>query len=105
MRHQGLIGLAGACAILMLAGSALGSAPATTMTVLDVRMGPGGQYPVVGVIRAGTRVSIEECAQASKWCSIRASDMSGWVNSDYLLADLSSIRVALRDLDGPSVSG
>jgi len=68
---------------------------ATATTDLNVRAGPGSQYPVVGVIGAGQATVIDGCIQGSKWCSVANEGGKGWVFSDYLTAEFGGSPVVL----------
>ena len=67
------LGLAAAPA---LAGGAVAS------TAVNVRAGPGGSHPVIGVLAAGERVHIDHCR--GPWCLVRQSGPDGWVDANYL---------------------
>lgn len=102
-------------AVLLLSGSAFADVAATATTELNVRAGPGTQYPVIGVIGGGTGVGIQGCVEGSKWCSVNVNGAVGWVYSDYLVADLSGSPIVLTErpaelqvpvvtYDGPSAA-
>ncbi|MBL8593102.1 MAG: SH3 domain-containing protein, partial [Devosia sp.] len=60
--------------LVTLAGLGLAGAPASAggavaSTVVNVRAGPGGSYPIVGVLAAGERVRIDHCR--GPWCLVR----------------------------------
>ncbi|HET9904720.1 MAG TPA: SH3 domain-containing protein [Xanthobacteraceae bacterium] len=74
--------LALAAAVLGLtAGTAL-ARPAVSETSLNVRSGPGTQYPVVGVLQAGETVDAGPCTRS--WCRVASSGGSGWASARYL---------------------
>jgi len=58
------------------------AAPATAMVALNVRGGPGINYPVIDTLEAGERVNSTRCA--SGWCFIEQSGPDGWVSENYL---------------------
>lgn len=86
---------AAAAAFLALAGTAQAETPVSAVTDLNVRAGPGPQYPVVGVLAAGQSATLTGCLQNSKWCTIAEANESAWVYSDYLTADFGGERVVL----------
>lgn len=47
-----------------------------------LRAGPGGHYPVVGVLRAGDRNEVGRCQ--GDWCHVTIGGTSGWVHAAYL---------------------
>ena len=53
--------LLGAGAALLLSTGAALAVPATAQTDLNVRSGPGTQYPVVGSIQGGETVDVGSC--------------------------------------------
>jgi uncharacterized protein YraI len=71
-------------AALLVAGTAFAAVPASTTADLNMRSGPGTQYPVMHVIAANDAVSVETCATDSKWCMVMHNGATGWVYSDYL---------------------
>lgn len=71
----GLVGLSLAAAPA-LAGGAVAS------TLVNVRAGPGGSHPVIGVLGAGERVRIDHCR--GPWCLVQKSGPDGWVDANYL---------------------
>lgn len=79
-----------AAALAALAGTAFAQAPATATatTDLNVRAGPGPQYPVVGVIGANQEAALDGCMEGSKWCRVTIDGAQGWAYSDYLTATL-----------------
>lgn len=73
--------------LVSLVGFGLAAAPAlaggtVASTVVNVRAGPGGSYPVIGVLGAGERVRIDHCR--GPWCLVRQSGPDGWVDANYL---------------------
>jgi uncharacterized protein YraI len=86
-----------AVAALALGGAAMAQTAATATTDLNIRSGPGPQYPVTGVIEAGGAATVNGCLQGSKWCTVTTSGGEGWVYSDYLTADLSGSAVVLTE--------
>ena len=83
--------LAAAGTVLALGGIASAQTLAQATTELNVRAGPGSQYPVVGVLAAGQDVAIKGCLANGRWCSID----EGWVFADYLSGDFGGGRVVL----------
>lgn len=79
---------------LAASGAAFAATSATAVTDLNVRAGPGPEYPVVGLVGAGQAAIVTGCIQGSKWCTL---DNGGWVYSDYLTADVSGSAVILTE--------
>ena len=74
--------LLGAGAALLLSTGAALAVPATAQTDLNVRSGPGTQYPVVGSIQGGETVDAGACTGG--WCRVSFSGGTGWASRSYL---------------------
>ncbi len=66
-------------------------------TNLNLRAGPGSQYPVVGVIGAGQSTLVKGCINQGKWCNVSTGSEEAWAYSDYLAMDSNGTRVILSD--------
>jgi len=84
-------------ALITLSSAALADTPVSATVDLNVRAGPGPQYPVIGVLSAGQSTSLMGCLAGSKWCTIAEAGGEGWVYSDYLSADFGGKQVILTD--------
>ena len=82
-------------ALLALSGAALADTPVSAVADLNVRAGPGPQYPVIGVLAAGQSATLTGCIENSKWCTIAEAGGNGWVYSDYVTGDFGGSRVVL----------
>ncbi len=80
-----------------LPGMALAQTAATATTDLNVRSGPGPEYPVVGFIEANGEATILGCIEGSKWCNVSHASGEGWAYSDYLVADFSGSPVVVTE--------
>jgi len=76
-----------AAAIFAITGIAAAQTSAQAVTDLNVRSGPGPEYPVVGMIPAGGAADLGGCIDGSKWCQVATANGPGWVYSDYLTVD------------------
>jgi len=86
MKSSILKGATAAVALFALSGVAAAQSSATATTDLNIRSGPGPEYPVVGVIGASQQTNINGCIQGSKWCQVSHNGVEGWAYSDYLTA-------------------
>jgi uncharacterized protein YraI len=86
-----------ALSAVMLSGAALSQSMVSATTDLNVRSGPGPQYPVVGVIGADGQATLNGCMEASKWCQVSADGVEGWAYSDYLIGDNSGVEVVVTE--------
>jgi uncharacterized protein YraI len=82
-------------ALAAMSGAALAETAVSAVTDLNVRAGPGPQYPVIGVLAAGQSATLEGCIANSKWCTIAEPNGRGWVYSDYVSADFGGNAVVL----------
>ena len=83
-----MIGLASLAGAALIAGSAL-AVPAVFSPTghLNVRSGPGFQYPVVAQMPANTRFPVTGCIQDYSWCSVVVGNVTGWASAPYLVTD------------------
>ncbi|MFC5586726.1 DUF1236 domain-containing protein [Nitratireductor kimnyeongensis] len=79
-------GAAAGVALLALTGLAGAEVLARAAADLNIRSGPGPQYPIVGVIGVNEEAEIEGCREGSKWCAVNHAGVNGWAYSDYLSA-------------------
>ncbi|WP_159589433.1 DUF1236 domain-containing protein [Chelativorans xinjiangense] len=85
MKSLILKGTVAAAGLLSLAGVAAAQVETATATAdLNLRSGPGPEYPVVDVIRASEEVVINGCEEGGGWCSINHAGVEGWAYSGYL---------------------
>jgi uncharacterized protein YraI len=87
-RTHVMIGLASLVGATLFAGSAL-AVPAVFSPTghLNVRSGPGFQYPVVAQMPANTRFPVTGCIQDYSWCSVVVGNVTGWASAPYLVTD------------------
>jgi uncharacterized protein YraI len=81
----------------VLSGSALGAVVASAVTPLNLRSGPGPEYPVIGAIPANGKATITGCIQGSLWCQVTFGGKQGWAYSQYLTATLSGRSLAVSE--------
>lgn len=78
-----------ASALTLAAAPAFAAMSVSATTDLNVRTGPGPQYPVQGVIGANESATMQGCLENSKWCQVTVDGQTGWAYSEYLVADYS----------------
>jgi uncharacterized protein YraI len=71
-----------ALAALVVAAGAAVAAPGLATTDVNVRQGPGMNFPVVTTIRGGSNVDVQSCNAG--WCAVRFGPFAGWVKATYL---------------------
>jgi uncharacterized protein YraI len=82
-------------ALVAMSGAALADTAVSAVADLNVRAGPGPQYPVIGTLAAGQSATLEGCIENSKWCTIAEANGQGWIYSDYVTADFGGNEVVL----------
>ena len=88
---------AAACALVTLSAPAMAQQNVSATTDLNVRAGPGPQYPVIGVIPVDGQAMLMGCAEASKWCQVSTDGVEGWAYSDYLIGDNAGVEVVVTE--------
>ncbi len=91
----GLSATAIAFSVFTLPAAAATSATATTD--LNIRSGPGPQYPAVGLAGRGSAVVVDGCIEGSRWCQVDANGTRGWAYSTYLSADEGGTTVVIEN--------
>jgi uncharacterized protein YraI len=76
----------GALATATLAGTSLAAAAGGGFVTsnLNLRAGPGFDYPVVATMRAGDGVTVYGCLSGWSWCDIDWRGNRGWAAGQYL---------------------
>jgi uncharacterized protein YraI len=86
-RTHVMIGLASLVGAVLLAGPALAVNAYSPTGHLNVRSGPGFQYPVVAQMQANAPAPVTGCIQDYSWCSVALGGVSGWASAPYLVTD------------------
>ena len=86
-RSHAMIGLASLVGAALIAGPALAVTALSPTGHLNVRSGPGFQYPVVGVMQQNVPAAIPGCIQDYSWCSVAVGAVTGWASAPYLVTD------------------
>ncbi len=81
-----ILGAAGAAFVAMTLSTTMADAasPARVSVDLNVRAGPGTQYPAVTVFPRGSRVNVIGCTSGIRWCDVSSRGTRGWVSARYL---------------------
>ncbi|MDP2620199.1 MAG: DUF1236 domain-containing protein [Hyphomicrobiales bacterium] len=79
-------------AVALLAALAVPSAAVAQQAYatidLNMRAGPGPQFPIVSVIRAEEGVTIYGCTESGSWCDVSWGQERGWAYAEYLAFDV-----------------
>jgi uncharacterized protein YraI len=74
-----------ACSLAVLAGAALAipaaaqAQQAFTARTVNLRAGPGTEYPIVVVLGQGFPLEVQGCLQDYRWCDVLAGPNRGWM--------------------------
>lgn len=81
-----LLGLLWAALVVSVLGVAPAPAQeiASVTTDLNLRAGPGTQYPVITTIPYGSQVRVYGCLRGYSWCDVFWAGTRGWVSARYL---------------------
>ena len=71
----------------MLAAPAV-AFPAFSTTLLNLRSGPGEEFPIVGVMERNVRVDMTGCLPDWSWCVVTVAGVPGWVFAKYVVVDV-----------------
>lgn len=71
---------------------------AMATTPLNIRSGPGPEYPVIGAIPTNGQAVIAGCVQNSLWCQISYNGTQGWAYSQYMTAMVSGRPLAVSEI-------
>jgi uncharacterized protein YraI len=83
LKKIGIGGAAAAAALLVSSAAAL-AAPAVAESTVNVRAGPGTNYPVLARMRTGERVNVDRCIPGFRWCHVQRNGTDGWVAATSL---------------------
>jgi uncharacterized protein YraI len=86
MKKLAIVSLAASAALF---ASVAAAAAAVATTDLNVREGPGTEYPVIGVLQAGEEVDIAGCQYG--WCGLAGG---GYASQGYLAFDEAAMPLA-----------
>jgi len=96
-----------------LVGAALMASPASAVTAysptghLNVRSGPGFQYPVVAQMAPNEPAAVTGCISNYTWCGVAIGGVTGWASAEYLVTDaggkLTNLQVSGAQLGIPIV--
>lgn len=92
-----------AAALFLASGAAFAQSSVIATTDLNVRAGPGPEYPVVGVIGIDGSAELLGCMEGSNWCQVSANGVEGWAFSDYLVGDFSGSTVVVTERPSEAV--
>jgi uncharacterized protein YraI len=95
-----VIAMAGGATVL--SATAANAAQAFATANVNLRAGPGTDYPVVTTLSAGQILTIYGCLSDGSWCDVATGGDRGWVSNNYL-SSASNSHVGLGALALPAV--
>lgn len=78
--------LAAVAALAAVSPPASAATLATATTSLNIRTGPGPEYPVIGAIPDKGQGTVTGCIAGSLWCQVTYNGKQGWAYSQYMTA-------------------
>ncbi len=84
---------------LLVSGQAL-AFPSYAATHLNIRSGPGPQYPVLGITGFNNKVDVHGCLADISWCDVTWKGVEGWAAGEYLDYDATDAVVLLTQVGG-----
>jgi uncharacterized protein YraI len=98
MNNKSRLYAAAIFAASIIPSAALAAMLATALTDLNIRSGPGPEYPVIGLVKAQEPVTMIGCIEGSLWCQVTYKGKEGWAYSQYLATQSASgNRVIISD--------
>lgn len=82
-KHRFLGAILAALAILGLSSATTKAEPAVLTYDLNLRYGPGLEYPVILTMEYGSVVEVEQCYN-DEWCEIQYGEYYGYAHSNYM---------------------
>ncbi|KAB2867767.1 MAG: DUF1236 domain-containing protein [Bauldia sp.] len=85
---RAMLAASAALAALLVSGSAM-AFPSYSAAHLNIRTGPGGQYPVIATTGFNNEVDVNGCLKDVSWCDVVWNGIRGWAAGQYLDYDAS----------------
>jgi uncharacterized protein YraI/predicted small secreted protein len=76
-----------------------GRADAYVTQRVNMRAGPGVNFPRVDTIRRGNSVNVHGCLERRDWCDVSLGRSRGWVSAQYINFRSGDQRLRLHDYD------
>lgn len=84
MRVRSILAGSAALGAVLAAPSLALAIEAVAVTDLNMRAGPGPQYPIVATIQINSAVDLQGCLEDSLWCQVNWQGNQGWSYAEYL---------------------
>lgn len=86
MRNKLTVGVLLTCSLLASAPAL--AFPAYSTSRLNLRGGPGEEFPVVGIMEKNVTVEVTGCLADWSWCVVNVSGVPGWVSAKYVVVNV-----------------
>ncbi len=96
------IGLAGSVGLISAQPAAAASAAVATTNV-NLRAGPGTNYPVVTAMPRGASLAVYGCLAGYTWCDVSWGPSRGWVAANYVQVAYQGRPVVLTPALAPAI--
>jgi uncharacterized protein YraI len=87
MKSARFLAVTTAFGLVLAGGQAALAFTATSSAHLNLRSGPGPQYPVVATIGHDDKIDVHGCLKEVTWCDVNWGDQRGWASADYIAYD------------------
>jgi len=87
MKSTRLLAAATAFGFVLAGSQAAFAFTAVSSAHLNLRSGPGPQYPVVATIGHDDKIDVHGCLKEVTWCDVSWGDQRGWASADYIAYD------------------
>ena len=87
MNSARLLAAATAFGFILAGNQAALAFTAVSSADLNLRTGPGPQYPVAAMIGRDDKLDVQGCLKEVTWCNVTWDGQSGWASADYIVYD------------------
>ncbi|MDY8108018.1 DUF1236 domain-containing protein [Fulvimarina sp. 2208YS6-2-32] len=88
MKRFMILAAAGASFAALSVSPSLAQTAISSTTDLNVRAGPGSNFPIVGVLPTGDAATLDGCNDAGDWCRVTVEGTQGWASAQYLTTEV-----------------
>lgn len=71
-------------ALALLSSPALARTDAFIKANVNLRAGPGTEYPILFTAPSGSAITLLSCLEKAAWCEVEAKGERGWISGRYL---------------------
>jgi uncharacterized protein YraI len=86
----------------LLSSSMARAAEGQLSSAVQLRAGPGDEYPAIKRLARGLSVDIHGCLRTWDWCDVSWRGARGWVAADALAAERQDLRIPVAEY-GPAL--